>query len=60
MDQKTVRKRLSESANVAISDLRETLITNTSKISLALDIWTSRSNYAFMGIFTPCNIISHV
>ena len=60
MDRKTVRKQLSESANIAISDLRETLITNTSKISLALDIWTSRSNYAFMGIFTPCNVISHV
>jgi len=37
MDRKTVCKRLSESANVAISDLRETLITNTSDIGMQQD-----------------------
>ncbi len=42
---------LSANANRAVSELRQELADNDSKVSLALDVWTTRTNYAFLGTF---------
>jgi len=42
---------LSANANHAVSELRQELGDNDSKVSLALDVWTTRTNYAFLGTF---------
>jgi len=47
---KVVRARLDEHVKKAKEQLRQELIDNDSKISLALDIWTGGANYAFMGL----------
>ena len=46
---KVIRSRLTEHADNATDDLRSILLDNDSKISLALDCWTSRTNSAFLG-----------
>jgi len=46
-----VTTRLHTSAADAKSDLMVTLMENESKISLALDCWTSRNNIAFLCMF---------
>ena len=51
---KVVRARLHDHFKIAKTNLQEELLLNDSKISLALDIWTGGSNYAFMGI-----VLSH-
>ena len=50
ISRKTVRKHLSAKAKVATVDLKTTLADVDSKISLALDCWTSRNGFAFLGI----------
>jgi len=50
ISRKTVRKHLSTKAKVAVIDLKATLADVDSKISLALDCWTSRNGFAFLGI----------
>ena len=45
-----VRQRLSTQATQSREDLMSTLMSNQSRISLALDCWTSRNNMAFLGI----------
>ena len=46
---KVIRSRLTEHADNATDDLRSILLDNDSKVSLALDCWTSRTNSAFLG-----------
>jgi hypothetical protein len=50
VNRKSVRSRLSTVATDAKEDLMITLIENDSKVSLALDCWTSKNGYAFLGI----------
>ena len=50
---KVLRSRLDEHASKAKEQLRDELIGNTSRISLALDLWTGGANYAFMGSRQP-------
>lgn len=47
---KSIRERLNFHAQKAKEDLMVCLMQNESKISLALDCWTSKNNYAFLGI----------
>jgi len=35
----------------AASELRQELVTNESRVSLAMDVWTTRNNLAFLGTF---------
>jgi len=46
---KVVRARLASTSESARKNLRNTLIANSSKISLALDCWSTRTNYGFLG-----------
>ena len=48
---KKVRSQLASEAMAADADLHELFKRVESKISLALDNWTSRNGYAFMGMF---------
>ena len=47
----TMPDLLSASALHASSELREELVANESKVSLAMDVWTTRNNLAFLGTF---------
>ena len=47
---KVLRARLREHGEVSINELQELLDRNDSKVSLALDCWSSRSNYGFIGM----------
>lgn len=49
ISRKTIRADLSQQAQVAKIDLKSTLAEIDSKISLALDCWTSRNGFAFLG-----------
>jgi len=51
ISRKTIRADLSRYAQVAKDDLKSTLAKCNSKISLALDCWTSRNCFAFLGMF---------
>ena len=44
-----IRSRLTQHADIAADDLKSMLLDNDSKVSLALDCWTSRTNSAFLG-----------
>ena len=46
---KIIRARLSANAKAAKEDLKNVLIANESKISLALDCWSTRRNFGFLG-----------
>jgi len=46
---KVIRARLSSKSESARENLRITLAANSSKISLALDCWSTRTNYGFLG-----------
>ena len=46
---KVVRARLSTEAQSAKEDLKAALAANKSKISLAVDCWSSRTNFGFLG-----------
>jgi len=47
---KVVRARLNNHAIHGKEDLKYTLSMNKSKISLALDCWSTRTNYGFLGM----------
>jgi hypothetical protein len=49
ISRKTIRTSLSIEAAAARQQLKATLIDNDSKVSLALDCWTSRTGHAFLG-----------
>jgi hypothetical protein len=49
INRKSVRTRLTQVGQDAKEDLMITLIENDSKISLALDCWTSKNGHAFLG-----------
>ena len=46
---KVIRARLSTEAQSAKEDLKAALAANKSKISLAVDCWSSRTNFGFLG-----------
>ena len=51
---KVLRARLSNEAEAAKADLKVILIANQSKISLALDCWSTRTHFSFIGMYlTP-------
>jgi hypothetical protein len=47
----TLRARLSKYSELAVQDLKDVLTHNESKISLALDCWSSRSRQGYLGMF---------
>ena len=47
---KVIRARLSSKSEQARDNLRTTLAAVNSKISLALDCWSTRTNYGFLGM----------
>ena len=49
VNRKSVHARLSEVGANATEDLMATLMANDSKVSLALDCWTSKNGHAFLG-----------
>ena len=51
INRRNIRERLKVHAEIARRDLKDTLAANDSKVSLALDCWTSRVNHAYIGIF---------
>lgn len=53
---KVIRARLSSKSEQASDNLRDTLAANTSKISLALDCWSTRINYSFLGIYSKSKL----
>jgi len=46
---KAIRSQLTKYSNMAVNKLKDAIKANKSRISLALDMWSSRSNHAFMG-----------
>jgi hypothetical protein len=46
----TLRARLSKYSKMGVDQLKRVLTENDSKFSIALDCWSSRSNYGFMGM----------
>jgi hypothetical protein len=46
---KVIRSRLSVQSELAKENLKNILKANSSKISLALDCWSTRTNYGFLG-----------
>ena len=60
---KVTRARLTGHALSSKADLKMILISNKSKVSLALDCWTSRTNFSFLGTsqflcyIKPCLLI---
>ena len=48
INRKNIREQLHKMAVSAKEDLMTTLMQNDSKVSLALDCWTSKNNYAFL------------
>jgi len=47
---KTIRSRLAQISEAAKSSRKTELAANDSKVSLALDCWSSRTGHAFIGI----------
>jgi hypothetical protein len=47
---KVIRARLTKEAKAAKADLKTILSQNSSKISLALDMWSTRNKFGFLGI----------
>jgi hypothetical protein len=50
INRKNITERLEKLAEEAKEDLMIQLMENDSKVSLALDCWTSRNNLAFLGM----------
>src|SRR5205814_8561670 len=48
---RSVAKALKKAANDERVTLREELTNNDSKVSIALDAWTSNNNIAFLGMY---------
>jgi hypothetical protein len=49
VNRKIVRARLAKQAAKAKQDLKDELAANTSRVSLAMDGWTSRLNNSYLG-----------
>ena len=49
---KVIRARLSKEAEAAKADLKVVLSQNSSKISLALDMWSTRNKFGFLGMLS--------
>jgi hypothetical protein len=49
INRKNLRARLTEQAAKAKQDLKDELAANTSRVSLAMDCWTSRLNNSYLG-----------
>lgn len=49
---KLIRKRLTSKAELARENLRTIIAANSSRISLALDCWSTRTNYGFLGMYS--------
>ena len=49
---KVIRARLSKEAEVAEANLKAVISKNSSKISLALDMWSTRNKFGFLGILS--------
>jgi hypothetical protein len=49
INRKNVRARLTVQATKAKQDLKDELTANTSRVSLAMDCWTSRLNNSYLG-----------
>jgi len=47
---KFIRKTLTSKAESARENLRTIIAANSSRISLALDCWSTRTNYGFLGM----------
>lgn len=56
INRKKLRNRLDHHAETAKEDLMMHLIENESKISLALDCWSSAGNHAYLGTTPFCSI----
>ena len=56
INRKKIRNRLDHHVEAAKEDLMTRLIENESKISLALDCWSSATNHAYLGITPSCSI----
>jgi hypothetical protein len=56
VSRKVLRSTLSEASSIASMDLLYSLRSNVSKVSLALDCWTSRTGHTFIGMFFLCNV----
>jgi hypothetical protein len=48
---KVIRARLTREAEAAKANLKAILAQNSSKISLALDMWSTRNKFGFLGIY---------
>jgi hypothetical protein len=57
---KVIRQQLREHGDISMEELHGLLATNDSKVSLALDCWSSRSNYGFMGIVPSHSFVAPV
>ena len=62
INHKNTRQRLTDLASNGKEDLARCLMENESKVSLALDCWTSKNNYAFLGKspLTPTSFLYQV
>jgi hypothetical protein len=58
-NRRSVTNKLNEQTMMAKEKLKDRLATVESKISLAIDVWSTRTNYSFLGMF-PCNVILDV
>lgn len=56
INRKNIRARLTEQAARAKEELKQELASNTSRISLAMDGWTSRLNNSYLGMNPPCRV----
>ena len=57
---KVIRARLSSKSESAQENLRTILAANSSKIGLALDCWSTRTNYGFLGTWLLCDINTNI
>jgi len=55
-NRRSVTNELNEQTSNAKEKLKDQLATVESKISLALDVWSTRTNHSFLGMFF-CNVI---
>ena len=53
INRKVIRAQLTANAAMACTDLKKQLATNISRVSLAMDGWTSRLNNSYLGIPNP-------
>jgi len=49
INRKIIRAQLRANAAMACADLKQQLATNISRVSLAMDGWTSRLNNSYLG-----------